>query len=519
MLLLSVLIGLQYSSSTASIVRPLSLMDGRRSSCGHHDVPAGLTEHAVATSKPSKIASADAFKSWLTSCDAPAADVHISVLMTNCQQYAEVSGIVNIGDLFTNTRGFSKRLHDAADADNRIVQNPLSKLWSIKPLRAQLLSAKGKSILETRTVKRLYAESSRLKVCIVHHNFVHLRKTIPPRLTHGSLLSCDGLLFQAVLAENEDRDSKEACAASSAASSAAESAAEAPIATALRARVKTLSPQYKQAVREFQLVTGVSNNKTARAQLLIVVATLLEYSDQFGGTPPDIDKLIQIIPTNHASIVDDCHAFDEFLLIRKCKNAFDAAFANHDAGHAGHFKQTYSSICGYDHLRNCILEQSLGAERLAGGGKAIADCIIEQFTELGVPCCGQATDNASDVSATAAKFLSDHYLGFVAVGCSLHQLNLVLMNAYHSTFGFEEMGVCSPLRVAYIVNYLMSLEGHLELWVAWANTNGYEDIAFKACGSSKGRWWSVLKRAWSSAPRTGWRKRTRARPSGRSRPS
>ena len=74
--------------------------------------------------------------------------------MTNCQQYAEVSGIVNIGDLFTNTRGFSKRLHDAADADNRIVQNPLSKLWSIKPLRAQLLSAKGKSILETRTVKR-----------------------------------------------------------------------------------------------------------------------------------------------------------------------------------------------------------------------------------------------------------------------------------------------------------------------------------------------------------------------------
>ena len=106
MLLLSVLIGLQYSSSTASIVRPLSLMDGRRSSCGHHDVPAGLTEHAVATSKPSQIASADAFKSWLTSCDAPAADVHISVLMTNCQQYAEVSGIVNLGDLFTNTRAF-----------------------------------------------------------------------------------------------------------------------------------------------------------------------------------------------------------------------------------------------------------------------------------------------------------------------------------------------------------------------------------------------------------------------------
>ena len=131
---------------------PLSLMDGRRSSCGH-DVPAGLTEQAVATSKPSQIASADAFKSWVTSCNAPAADVHISVLMTNCQQYAEMAGIVNLGDLLTNTRGFSKRLRDTADADNRIAHNPLSKLWSIKPPRAQLLPAKGKMILETRTVK------------------------------------------------------------------------------------------------------------------------------------------------------------------------------------------------------------------------------------------------------------------------------------------------------------------------------------------------------------------------------
>jgi hypothetical protein len=79
MMLQSALISFQYFSSTAPIVQPLSLMNGRRSSCGHHDVPAGLTEQAVATSKPSKIASADAFKSWLTSCDAPEADVHIGV--------------------------------------------------------------------------------------------------------------------------------------------------------------------------------------------------------------------------------------------------------------------------------------------------------------------------------------------------------------------------------------------------------------------------------------------------------
>ena len=263
--------------------------------------------------------------------------------------------------------------------------------------------------------------------------------------------------------------------------------------TAKGARVQTLSPNYKMALREFQLVSGVSNNKTARAQYLCVLATMAEYGKHFGGEPVDADKLLQIIPTNLSSIVDDCHTYDDYLLSIKANTAFDAAFANHDAGHAGVYKQTYVSAVGYDHDRNCISEMSLGAERLAGGGKAIAECIIAMFGEHGIDCCGQATDNASDVSVTAANFLKANYLGFVAVGCSLHQLNLTLMNAYHSTFGFEEMGVPSALRVAYIVNYLMSLEGHLELWKSWAELHGYAAIAFKACGASKGRWWSVVQ--------------------------
>ena len=90
-------------------------------------------------------------------------------------------------------------------------------------------------------------------------------------------------------------------------------------------------------------------------------------------------------------------------------------------------------------LAGVCLEQSLGAERLSGGGEPIAKCIILMLDSQlgGVPCCGQTTDNASDVSVTAARFLSDHYLGFIAVGCALHQMNLILMNAYHPTFGFE----------------------------------------------------------------------------------
>lgn len=36
----------------------------------------------------------------------------------------------------------------------------------------------------------------------------------------------------------------------------------------------------------------------------------------------------------------------------------------------------------------------------------------------------------------------------------IHSLNLVLVNAYHATYGKEEMGVCSALRIGYMVNYL-----------------------------------------------------------------
>jgi hypothetical protein len=63
----------------------------------------------------------------------------------------------------------------------------------------------------------------------------------------------------------------------------------------------------------------------------------------------------------------------------------------------------YISICGLNHLTQCILEKSVSTERLTGGGEHIADVVIANFTDLGVPCAGQATDNASDVSVTCAK--------------------------------------------------------------------------------------------------------------------
>lgn len=67
-------------------------------------------------------------------------------------------------DLFTNTRGFLKRLREASAFDKRIFQNLRSKLWSIKPPRAHILPVKGKTILQTRTIKKLYEDRNLLKV-------------------------------------------------------------------------------------------------------------------------------------------------------------------------------------------------------------------------------------------------------------------------------------------------------------------------------------------------------------------
>ena len=46
-------------------------------------------------------------------------------------------------------------------------------------------------------------------------------------------------------------------------------------------------------------------------------------------------------------------------------------------------------------------------------------------------------------------------MNFVAIGCVLHILNLILMNAYHSTFAPEEMGVPGALRTSFVASYLV----------------------------------------------------------------
>ncbi len=52
----------------------------------------------------------------------------------------------------------------------------------------------------------------------------------------------------------------------------------------------------------------------------------------------------------------------------------------------------------------------------------------------------------------------------------------------------EEVRIVSDFMQS--VNYLMGKEP--DKWGDFAIRHGKEDIAYLACGSSKGRWWSVV---------------------------
>ena len=260
-------------------------------------------------------------------------------------------------------------------------------------------------------------------------------------------------------------------------------------------RVIGLSPQHKLAVREFATLTGVSDKRCSRAQLLIVHSTMTEMSRQglFQGEVPSLEAIAKVVPSNMKMVHDSCRAYDEELLAQRAQRRLDKGFVITDAGAAGKKKETYVIFSGFDHIDGCVVEEVAGGEPISGGGKKTAELVKEKAAQISLDLAGSATDNASDVIKTFVAEMQSSFDFFVAVGCTLHILNLVLMNAYHSTFGFEEMGVCSALRCGYIINYLMSLEGNLDAWKKWARDNGHEAIAYKACGASKSRWWSVVQ--------------------------
>ena len=126
----------------------------------------------------------------------------------------------------------------------------------------------------------------------------------------------------------------------------------------------------------------------------------------------------------------------------------------------------------------------MGAQEIERGGEAIAQSIVDDGKRIGIfEWFGSCTDSAADCIKGIVKEMRARFSAFIAAACFLHVMNLVLVNSYLAAFGDEERGVCSALRIGYMMSYLHH-HFHAE-WVQWCRENGYEDIAFGDCYRNK----------------------------------
>jgi phosphatidylglycerophosphatase A len=90
----------------------------------------------------------------------------------------------------------------------------------------------------------------------------------------------------------------------------------------------SLNPEYKMAVREFHIVSSVSETKLPRAQALIVWETMKEMFRQgLVKEVPPLAEIMKVVPSSIANLLESCSAYDAFLLEQNCSAQFDAVFS------------------------------------------------------------------------------------------------------------------------------------------------------------------------------------------------
>ena len=255
-------------------------------------------------------------------------------------------------------------------------------------------------------------------------------------------------------------------------------------------RQRSLTPEYKLAIRNALYSSGCSQAKFPYVHAVLVYFTVKELGYQL-----ELEDVLRVVPTDLGSIVDFCADMDDHRLAEESQGV-PAAFALSDKGDqtAGTSKNalTHNMATGYDCATGAPWGPvHLSAMEIERGGAAIAQSIVDDGKRVGIfEWFGSCTDSASDCIKGMVKDMSARFPSFVETACFLHVLNLVLVNSYLASFGDEERGVCSALRIGYMMSYLHH-HFHGE-WVSWCNENGHDDIAYIARGAAKTRWWSVV---------------------------
>ena len=109
---------------------------------------------------------------------------------------------------------------------------------------------------------------------------------------------------------------------------------------------------------------------------------------------------------------------------------------------------------------------------------------------LGTPL-GHTSDSAGDVLSGLLALMSVQLPSYVAIGCWLHILNLMISGPFCSTYGAAEWGVASLLRLVFMVHYL--LEYAIDAFKQAATAAGHAEWGVLPQRGEVGRWWSVFR--------------------------
>ena len=259
-------------------------------------------------------------------------------------------------------------------------------------------------------------------------------------------------------------------------------------------RPQQYSKDYLYACREFGLITTAPLRQLPLAHLVIVRATLKElHANGVVEHVPSLRDVARIVPTNYAHITDCCRRVDDYLWSVEI-GKMPVVFVVSDDGNKGAKKNTYNILAGYCPIDKYIKEINSSASRSGGKSAAIAQSLKDDGARLGVRLfAGSCTDSAAAVLCGVVAEMQRDWADFVAVGCVLHILNLVLCNAYLAAFGADAMGVLSALRLGFMVNYMMTkCPEFRESFLRFCEKNGYHEAKHICAGASTTRWWSIV---------------------------
>ena len=255
--------------------------------------------------------------------------------------------------------------------------------------------------------------------------------------------------------------------------------------------------QHRAAIAELAVMGNGVSHRTLAQLLPFGTYFTMKRMHALGtlSTPPNIDDILEASPT-HPSIGNSVRAaghmnnliLEEELNYLEC----DSFFVATDAGNKGDHKWQVEIASTYSHKMGCVIERDIGCNCVDGlaSGEAVAKSICASGERVGIGkrWRGACIDNAQDMITTFVTAMSTFFFGFIGCGCVLHILNLILVNAYIDAFGDEAMGVCSALRVGFMVHYLQSKFKHH--WKQY--TNRFAPTSKMCHGASKNRWWSIV---------------------------